>query len=90
MLEPLLVAWFVLVALSVAYVAWDAIRFNPEVGVMKWAFVLVTLYTGPIGLILYILACKEPYPGTHAQFVRPLWKQTVGSTGGDKHNAAVI
>jgi len=35
---------------------------------------------GPLGLLLYVLADKEPRPGGHAQFVRPLWKQGVGST----------
>lgn len=80
MLQQILVGWFVLVALSVAYVAWDAANYNPEVPVMKWAFVLVTLYTGPVGLIVYIMTSKEPWPGTHEQFVRPLWKQAVGST----------
>ena len=30
---------------------------------MKWGFVLVTLYMGPIGLVLYVLADKEPHPG---------------------------
>jgi hypothetical protein len=29
---------------------------------MKWGFILVTLYTGPIGLLLYVLADKEPQP----------------------------
>src|ERR1700716_3337287 len=46
---------------------------------MKWAFVLVTLYMGPIGLLLYVMADKEPRPGTHEEFVKPLWKQGVGS-----------
>ena len=31
---------------------------------MKWGFVLVTLYMGPIGLLLYVMADKEPAPGT--------------------------
>ncbi|MBC5810887.1 MAG: DUF4396 domain-containing protein [Candidatus Eremiobacteraeota bacterium] len=48
--------------------------------VMKYGWILVTLYTGPIGLILYILSCKEPSPGTHEDFIKPLWKQAVGST----------
>jgi FtsP/CotA-like multicopper oxidase with cupredoxin domain len=43
-------------------------------------FVLVTLYMGPIGLLLYVMADKEPAPGTHEEFVKPLWKQGVGST----------
>ena len=47
---------------------------------MKWGFVLVTLYMGPLGLLLYVMADKEPHPGTHEEFVAPLWKQSVGST----------
>ncbi|HKU68551.1 MAG TPA: DUF4396 domain-containing protein [Candidatus Baltobacteraceae bacterium] len=76
----LLWSWVAATAVSVAYVAWDAWKYNPEVPVMKWAFVLVTLYTGPFGLALYILSCKEPYPGTHEEFIKPLWKQAAGST----------
>jgi len=78
--DALLLVWFAAVIISVAYVAWDAFTYNPEMKVMKYGWVLVTLYTGPIGLILYILSCKEPSPGTHEEFVRPLWKQAVGST----------
>ena len=78
--DDLLVIWFAAALISVAYVAWDAFTFNPEMKVMKYGWVLVTLYTGPIGLILYILTCKEPFPGTHEEFVAPLWKQGVGST----------
>lgn len=73
-------AWLVLAALSAAYVAWDQFRGNPEPAVMKWGFVLVTLYMGPIGLLLYVMADKEPSPGTHEEFIKPLWKQGVGST----------
>jgi len=69
-----------LAALSTSYVAWDQFRNNPEPNVMRAGFVLVTLYMGPIGLLLYVLADKEPHPGTHETFVHPLWKQGVGST----------
>ena len=75
-----LIVWFVLAALSTAYVAWDQYRNNPEPTVMKWGFILVTLYMGPLALLLYVLADKEPRPGSHESFVRPLWKQGVGST----------
>jgi len=75
-----LVVWFTLATLSTAYVAWDQFRNNPEPRVMKWGFILVTLYMGPIGLLLYVLADKEPRPGEHETFTRPLWKQGVGST----------
>src|SRR2546429_9121440 len=74
-------AWFALAAASTAYVAWDNfVRKNPEETVMKWGWVLITLYMGPVALALYVLADKEPSPGTHEEFVRPLWKQGVGST----------
>ena len=33
---------------------------------MKWG--LITLYMGPFGLLLYILADEEPRPGTHETF----------------------
>lgn len=79
-IDYLLVVWFFLAALSTAYVAWDQFRNNPEPAVMKWGFVLVTLYLGPAGLLLYVLADKEPRAGTHELFVQPLWKQGIGST----------
>src|ERR1700730_5868023 len=75
-----LIGWFVVAAVSTAYVAVDQFRNNPEPVVMKWGFILVTLYMGPLGLLLYVLADKEPRPGTHEEFTAPLWKQGVGST----------
>lgn len=79
-IDYILAGWFVLAALSTAYVAWDQFRNNPEPAVMKWGFILVTLYLGPVGLLAYVLADKEPRPGTHEEFIQPLWKQGIGST----------
>lgn len=80
-IDALLLVWFALVAASVAYVAWDNfVRDNPEETVMKWGWVLISLYMGPIAAALYIFTDKEPRPGEHAQFIQPLWKQGVGST----------
>lgn len=79
-IDLILAVWFGLTALSVAYVAWDAITRNPEMKVMKWGWLLVTLYTGPVGAALYILSCQEPEPRTHETFIQPLWKQGLGST----------
>jgi hypothetical protein len=73
-------AWLAVALASAAYVAYDQFRYNPEATVMKWGFVLVTLYMGPFGLLLYVLSDKEPAPNTHEAFVAPLWKQGVGST----------
>jgi hypothetical protein len=53
---------------------------NPEMTVMKWGCVLITLYMGPIALALYVLTDKEPRPGEHQEFIKPLWKQGTGST----------
>jgi FtsP/CotA-like multicopper oxidase with cupredoxin domain len=79
-IDYFLTAWFVLAFASTLYVAIDQFRNNPEPVVMKWGFILVTLYTGPLGLLLYVLADKEPRPGEHERFISPLWKQGVGST----------
>src|SRR5688572_20621147 len=80
-IDVVLLGWFAVTLVSVAYVVYDAfVRGNPDVAVMKWGWVLVSLYMGPVALLLYVLAAKEPRPGTHAEFIRPLWKQGVGST----------
>lgn len=79
-LDSVLVAWFVLTGLSVAYVAWDAFTRNPELKVMKWGWLLVTLYGGPIMAAAYVLSCQEPPNQRHEDFVRPLWKQAFGSS----------
>src|SRR5437899_390723 len=79
-IDYLLIVWVALAVLSTIYVARDQFRNNPEPVVMKWGFILVTLYMGPLGLLLYVLADKEPRPGEHETFIAPLWKQGVGST----------
>lgn len=79
-IDYFLAVWFALAALSTLYVGFDQYRNNPEPVVMKWGFILVTLYMGPLGLLLYVLADKEPRPGEHEAFTRPLWKQGAGST----------
>jgi plastocyanin len=79
-IDLVLIVWFGLALLSTVYVAYDQFTGNPEAGVMKWGFVLITLYMGPLGLLLYVMADKEPAPGTHEEFIKPLWKQSVGST----------
>lgn len=79
-IDIILLVWFLLVLVSVAYVAWDAFHHLPEPGVIKWAWVLTSFYLGPVAAIFYILADKEPNPGEHERFVAPMWKQTLGST----------
>ena len=47
---------------------------------MKAAFVILTLFTGPLGAFFYVLGCREPIKGTHAQYVSVTWRQVLGST----------
>lgn len=79
-IDAVVLLWVVLTLASAVYVAWDCSSNNPELTVMKWGWVLVTLYTGVLGAVLYVMSCKEPRPGTHERFIAPLWKQGVGST----------
>lgn len=73
-------AWLGLAFASTLWVARDQFKRNPEATVMRWGFILITLYGGPIALLVYVLADKEPRPGTHERFIEPLWKQGIGST----------
>jgi len=79
-IDVIALLWLVSALVSSIYVAWDTFTRNPDLTVMKWGFVLVTLYTGVLGAALYVLSSKEPRPGTHERFVAPLWKQGLGST----------
>src|SRR5271169_1394268 len=79
MLNGVMLLWFLLTAMSVAFVAID-IRSTPESPVLKWGFILLTAYTGPIGAFLYVLGCREPLPGLHERYVAARWRQVLGST----------
>ncbi len=71
--------WFALTALSFLYLVVD-IRHTPAHPVLKWAFVILTLFTGPFGAFFFVLGCREPLPGTHQAYVAPRWRQVLGST----------
>ena len=79
MLDGVMLLWFILTALSVLFVVID-IRGTPETSVLKWGFVLLTAYTGPVGAFLYVLGCREPLPGLHERYVATRWRQVLGST----------
>jgi hypothetical protein len=79
MLDGVMLLWFILTALSVLYVAIDILS-TPEATVMKWGFVILTCFAGPLGAFFYVLGCREPLPGTHEQYVSARWRQVLGST----------
>jgi hypothetical protein len=79
MLDGVLLLWFILTGLSLVFVIWDSITNTPVSWVQKLAWILVTAYTGPIGLFLYMLACRNPGPRLHGVFTLAPWKQAVNS-----------
>jgi hypothetical protein len=79
MITGIITVWFIFTALSALFVAYDLMANTPAMGVMKPGWVLVVLYTGPVGLFIYLLSCREPLPQTHERYIAPLWKQAVGS-----------
>ncbi len=79
MLDGVMLLWFVLTALSVLFVVVD-VRATPASPVLKWGFILLTAYLGPLGAFLYVLGCREPLPGLHERYVATRWRQVLGST----------
>jgi hypothetical protein len=79
MFNGVMLLWFILTAISVAFVVVD-IRDTPESKVLKWGFILLTMYTGPFGAFLYVLGCREPLSGLHERYVSVRWRQVLGST----------
>jgi|TARA_B100001964_G_scaffold28499_1_gene28902 hypothetical protein len=71
--------WFILTGISVIFVVIDVWR-TPEVTALRWGFIVLTVFAGPVAAFFYVLSCREPLPGTHEQYVAPIWKQVLGST----------
>lgn len=74
-----LVLWFVLTGLSLIFLIYDLQTNTPSQWVMKLAWILIVLYSGPVGLVIFLLSCRQPMPGSHDAFIAPHWKQSVGS-----------
>ncbi len=79
--------WFALTALAVAYVAYDQFKGGPEdtenslaMKTMRWGWVLVILYTGPFGFLVYWLLHRAPARPTRKPSTPSLWEQSVDST----------
>ena len=79
MIEGVLLLWFLLTLGSFLFVLYDQLTNTPSMRVMTLAWLLVILYTGPLGLFIYFLSCRQPLPDTHDAFIHVHWKQTVGS-----------
>ena len=51
MLDGAMLVWFSLTGLSLLFVLWDSISNGVTSWVQRAAWILVTLYTGPVGLL---------------------------------------
>src|ERR1700735_5136650 len=80
MLDGVMLTWWVLTIPSFLFVVIDIWRTTPESVVLKWAFVILTAFTGPLGAFFYVLGCREPLRGSHEQYVAARWRQVLGST----------
>jgi hypothetical protein len=79
-LDGVMLLWWIFTVPSLLFVAIDVWRTTPAATVLKWAFVILTVFTGPIGAFFYVLGCREPLRGTHEEYVSVRWRQVLGST----------
>jgi Domain of unknown function (DUF4396) len=79
-LDGVMLLWWMLTIPSFVFVAIDVWRTTPEANVLKWAFMILTAFTGPAGAFFYVLGCREPLRGTHEEYVSVRWRQVLGST----------
>jgi len=78
-IDGVLITWYLLTAASLVFLVYDLTTNTPAGNVMKLAWVLVVAYTGPIGLFIYLLSCRQPLPESHDEFIKAHWKQATGS-----------
>ncbi len=79
MLDGAIIVWFILTGASLAFVVWDSVSNGVTSWVQRLAWILVTAYTGPVGVFFYLLACRRPFPGAHDRYTRAVWKQSLNS-----------
>src|ERR1700739_3600959 len=80
MLDGVMLLWWILAVPSFLFIVVDIWRTTPESPVLKWAFVILTAFTGPLGAFFYVLGCREPLRGTHEEYIAARWRQVLGST----------
>ncbi len=79
-LDGVMLLWWILTVPSFLFVSIDIWRTTPEAKVLKWAFMILTAFLGPVAAFFYVLGCREPLRGTHEEYVSVRWRQVLGST----------
>ena len=62
MLDGAMIVWFGLTICSVIFVVADSVFNGVTSRVQRTAWILVTAYPGPVGLVFYWMACRRPLP----------------------------
>ncbi len=77
--EGIMLMWFILTGMSILFVIFD-IPNTPAHPVIKWAFIILVIFSGPLGAFFYVLGCREPLNSTHQEYIAAPWRQVLGST----------
>ena len=67
----------IVMTISVLFVSIDIWR-TPEATALRWGFIILTIFAGPLAAFFYVLGCREPFPGAHERYVSSTWKQVLG------------
>ena len=78
MITGMMIVWFIFLILSLIFCVFDLPR-QPILLTQKLGWFLVILYTGIVGLVIYLLACRSPGKELHDIYIKPLWRQAVNS-----------
>lgn len=78
-MDHFIAAWLLLTVLSLGYVVWHNVMYNPVSWVQKLGWVLVTAYTGVVGLLFYLITCRQKKGKSHDASTMQLWQQAANS-----------
>ncbi len=79
-MDIFLTVWFASAVLAAAWAGYDLFTHQPKImPIIKVGWLLVILYLGIAGLILYVVSCRAPRASDHGEFVAPMWKRALGS-----------
>jgi hypothetical protein len=78
--DHFLVAWLLLIAGSMSYVAVDLESFAQATWGVKFAWVWITVVFGPLGLVAYLLSYQKPHRSMDPKVPMANWRRAIGAT----------
>ena len=73
-------AWFILTVASLIFLTGALVRGAPAPWGMRLAWVWVTVIFGPLGLLAYLLACRQPGRSPDPLAAMTNWRRALGAT----------